>query len=876
MTLTAGARLGPYEIVALIGSGGMGEVYRATDTRLARTVAVKVLPAHLSERPEARERFEREARAISSLNHPHICALYDVGQQDGVSFLVMEYLEGDTLGERVAKGALPLEQAVEYGVQIASALDKAHSQGISHRDLKPGNIMLTKSGAKLLDFGLAKLREPARGGDALATMSRALTERGTVLGTFQYMAPEQLQGQEADARSDIFAFGSVLYEMVTGQKAFQGKSHASLVAAILDADPAPLPPRLAGPLEHVIRTCLTRDPDERWQTARDLMLELKWIAGGPAAGPAAVAAPAAGLPRRWAAATALLALALAALAVLYFRRPQQNLDVVRFPVPAPEKSGFSPFGSVAVSPDGRRLAFSATTPDGKLLLFVRSLDSLTQPLPGTEGANSPFWSPDSRFVGFSVFTEGKLKKVEVTGGPPQTLCDAAQALGGTWNREGVIVFGHLNAPLHRVAAAGGPATPVTELDASRKETSHVLPHFLPDGRHFLYVARTNQQGGADIYVAALDSKERKRLLGADSNAVYAGGHLLFLRERTLLAQAFDAGRRELTGDPVPVAEQVGVSFGRGNFSASETGVLAYGGGSGGNRHLAWFDRTGKPLAVAGPPAGYNDLNLSPDQTRVAAAVLDRQGGFSDVWLLDLARGTSSRFTFDPAGDSLPVWAPDGSRIAFTTSRDGPANIYQKVSSGAGNDEPLLKSDAGKSLHDWSRDGRFLVYSQVDPKTKRDLWVLPLFGDRKPMPYLRAEFDESHAQFSPDGRWMAYVSNETGASQVYVQPFPASGGKWQISTAGGSQPRWRRDGKELFYLSLDAKLMAVPIQAGATLQPGIPNPLFQSSIAGAVSLAFSHRWAAAADGQRFLFINAAEEATSTPLTVVLNWTATLRR
>jgi len=875
MALQPGTRLGPYEIAAPIGAGGMGEVYRANDTRLDRTVAVKVLPAHVAANPEARQRFEREARAVGSLNHPHICALYDIGSQDGVDFLVMEYLEGETLAARLAHGPLALEPALRAGIQIADALAQAHAKGVSHRDLKPGNIMLTKAGAKLLDFGLAKMGVGGRGlgvGDSQApTVAADLTQKGTLLGTVQYMAPEQLQGKDADARSDIFAFGAVLYEAVTGRKAFGGATPADVIGAIVHASPPPLePPALA----RLVKTCLAKDPDERWQSAHDVMVQLRSLAEGGEPSPS----PVPPTPRLlWPAATVAALLAAAVFGVLYFRREPAPQQAVRFSILPPEKAVFSEGPSL--SPDGTRLAFVASV-GAKTMLWVRALESLApQPLAGTDGAGYPFWSPDSRFLAF--FAQGKLKKIDLAGGPPQTLCDAPLPRGGTWNREGVIVFApHVTQGLYRVSSGGGDPSPVTSLDASRQENAHRYPHFLPDGRHFLYFSRSTLPENNSIQVASLDSRTPATLLKINSNGVYVpsrgsgAGHLLFVRDGTLLAQPFDAAARKLAGDPFPVAEQVGrmTPNGPSGFTVSETGVLAYTSGFAGNLQPTWFQRDGKRLESAGEPGVYYRPELSPNEQRFAVSILHPQSGRFDIWLFERSRAVSSRFTFGPSLAWSAVWSPDGSRIVFGFFPKSRFDLYQKAATGAGAEEVLLESAHPKFPADWSSDGRFLVFEVVDVKTRNDLWILPMTGDRKPAPLLATEADEQQAQFSPDGRWVAYVSDESGRNQVYVQPFreqAGTAGKWQVSTGGGSQPRWRRDGKELFFVSENRMLTSVPVTGAATFQTGAPKPLFDFC-ATVQMVREAHQYDITGDGQRFLLICSVEAVQSEPINLVLNW------
>ena len=903
MGIAAGTRLGPYEVVAPLGAGGMGEVYRARDTRLDRTVAIKVLPAHLSEKPALRQRFEREARALSSLSHPHICVLHDIGRENSVDFLVMEYLEGETLAARLEKGPPPTEQVLRYGIEIADALDKAHRQGVIHRDLKPGNIMLTKAGVKLLDFGLAKAATNVVAA-SLASLSSAptqtepLTGAGTIVGTLHYMAPEQLEGLEADARTDIFALGAVLYEMASGQKAFPGKSQASIIAAVLSSEPralTELQPLTPPALERLVRTCLAKDPDERWQTAHDVGLNLKWIAeaGSQAGMPAPVVARRQWRQRLvWAGlALALVAAAAASLGTVYYARQARELSrTVRAALPPPENASF---GTIAISPDGRQLAFTARDTSAREMLWVRALDSLAaQALAGTEGAVFPFWSPDSRFIGF--FAGGKLKKIEATGGPPQTLCDAPVGRGGTWNREGVIVFApDVTGPLHQVSAAGGVPSPVTHLSESRKESNHRWPTFLPDGRHFLYLAfGTGEQAESNaILVGSLDGGEPKRLVDASSNMAYApprhgqGGHLLFVRQGTLLAQPFDAADLELTGDAFPVAERVQQRPWTGaaltGFSVSENGVLVYqpeGEDSGGR--LIWHDRSGKKLGALGEPGFYNNPQLSPDGKRVAVHSIDPQARNGDVWVFDLVRGTRSRFTFDAGMDSHPIWSPDSSRIVFAGGRKGTFDLYQKAASGAGAEELVLESQVRERSSSWSLDGRYIAFDRA-AQGGDDLWVLPLAGDRRPFPVLQTSFDDEWPMFSPSGRWIAYQSNESGQFQVYVLPFQVNaqgqllagaGGKWMVSTGGGTQPVWRRDGKELYYLAADNKLMAVEVRETLTsIEFGAPKALFD------VAPWRSPRYyTATADGQRFLVVGAEQTGPPLPLMLVMNWAGELKK
>jgi eukaryotic-like serine/threonine-protein kinase len=890
MALQPGQLLGPHEILAPIGAGGMGEVYRARDTRLNRTVAIKVLPEHAAS-AELRQRFEREAQTIAALNHRHICTLYDVGHQDGVDFLVMEYLEGETLADRLARGPLPLEQALKTAIEIADALDKAHRQGVIHRDLKPANIMLTKSGAKLLDFGLARLREPGPAAtftavSNLATGKSGLTAQGTIVGTLQYMAPEQLEGLEADARTDIFAFGGVLYEMITGKKAFESRSQVSLISAILERDPVPISTLLpASPpaLDRVIFRCLAKDPDQRWQTMTDLAAELEWLKKTDRPTQPAVSLPEKASTSRaarfWMTTSAVFFVAALGFAGLWLYRPQEIPEVVRFFISAPGKATFDSVGSI--SPDGRRIAFTARDSAGKLLLWIRPLESrAAQPLSGTDDAALPFWSPDSRSIAF--FAQGKLKKIDVGGGPPQTLCDAPDGRGGSWNGDGVIVFApSVNGPLYRVSSAGGRTVAVTVLTPS--QIFHRFPSFLPDGKHFLYASR-GEPGDPSVFVGSLDSTNATALLAADSAAIYSPpGYLLFVQQSTLLAQPFDLRQLRVTGETHPIAEQVAVFLNAYAASVSDKGTLIYRNGSSGsgNVQLGWFDRTGKLIEWVGMPGGYIGVDLAGDGKRIAVHRHDSNGG--DIWVSDSARGQMRRLTFDASQEnSSPIWSPDGTRIAFASLRGGKWGIYQKLASGTGNDELLTESELQKMPMSWSPDGKLLVYWLNDPKTGADLWVLPLNGDRKPFLFLADPSDQRLPQISPDGKWIAYRSNETGRQEIYVRPFPTGEGRWQISTNGGSSVRWRSDGKELYYLTnaVFGKMVAVPVSAsGVTFQWGTPYELFDSNYNSPVHYSF-HDYAVSPDGQRFLIPRAeallTEEIASAPIDVVLNWPVLMNR
>ncbi len=863
----------------------MGEVYRAKDTRLGRDVAVKVLPAQLSSSPELRQRLEREAKTISQLSHPHICMLHDVGHQDGTDYLVMEFLEGETLADRLGRGALPVEQALKIGIEIADALDAAHKSGIVHRDLKPGNVMLTKSGVKLLDFGLAKLGAgPAGVVSAVTSLptalqeSQPLTTRGTILGTFQYMSPEQLEGREADARSDIFSFGCVLYEMLTGQKAFTGKSQASLIGSIMTSEPASISsiqPMVPPALDRVVKGCLAKEPEHRWHTAHDVRMQLQWIAeGGSQAGlPAPVAARRRSREKLAWGVAAVALLAAAALGLGFWKRAPKSPRTVRFEISTPED--VTSIDTPRISPDGRYLAFNATDAGGKARVWVRPLNALTaQPLAGTEGATRPFWSPDSRFLGFVA--EGKLKKVEVTGGPPQKICDAATGSDGTWSSEGVILFdGQANDPIQRVSAAGGTAVPAVKADPARKETSVAWPEFLPDGRHFLYMA-SGQKPEDNVYrMGSIDSKESKTVASAQTLVTFAPpGYLLFVRDKTLVAQPFDAKAGKTTGEPIPLAEHIGTnSVGLARFSVSRDGTLAYRTGESGDR-MVWVDRNGKELETVGDPGEYHNPDISPNGgDRLAFDLADPRSGKADIWIRDLSRGVSSRFTFGKGDAFCPVWSPDGKRIAFSNDGEGSTNLYEKASDGQGEAKLLFKSDETKILCDWSHDGRYIAFMSQGKDTGWDVWTLPLSDGGKPTPFVKTPFIELLPVFSPDVHYLAYMSNESGRQEVYVQSFPGPGGKWQISTAGGVEPHWRADGKELYYRAPDQKIMAVEIRSDGGFQAGVPKVLFTGRFESGVA---RDRYLPTSDGQRFLLVSPLGREAMSPTTVVLNWAADLGR
>lgn len=859
----------------------MGEVYRAKDTRLDRTVAIKILPLHLSN-PDLKQRFDREARAISGLSHPNICALYDVGQQDGVDYLVMEYLEGETLSQRLKKGPLSTEQVLRFGIEIADALNKAHREKIVHRDLKPGNIMITRSGTKLLDFGLAKLggqlvAQAMEGVSTLQTEVQELTAEGTILGTVQYMSPEQLESNEVDERTDIFALGTVLYEMATGKKAFTGKSQASLISAILKDDPPPVSqvqPISPAALDHVVKKCLAKDREERWQNAYDVASELKWIAEVSSQ---SVKVPASkshkGRERFWMAISGALLIMTIALAFLHAQRPRvADAPLVRFNIPPPKDSSFQ--GTIALSPDGKKLAFIAADANGRSL-WVRPLDSTeSRRLPDTDDASFPFWSPDSRLIAY--FAHGKLRKMDSSGGASQLICDAPDARGGSWGSTGTILFTPASTSgLCRISAEGG----AVEWQTANIGHSVRWPLFLPDGRHFLYASRAGEPD-TGVFAGSLDSKTSVRLLPIISRVAYAPpGYLVYIDQGNLMCRRFDANRVKFQGDAVPIAPQPWVDFrifGSSGFSLSENGVLAY--RQGGNQfgQFTWYDRAGNKLSTVGPPLRATEPYLSPDENRVLFYQWENVVGLSDEWLLDLSSGRLSRFTFDPSDDNTSVWSRDGSRIVWSSIRSGWYELYQKPANGAGTDEPLLVNHTTKFPDSFSPDDKYLLYDEYSP-IGSDLWVLPMTGDKKPFPYLKTSANEAHGCFSPDGKWIAYTSDESGKTEIYVQGFPATnGGKWQVSTAGGDQPQWRHDGKELFYVAPDQSLVSVEVRSSESgFSSSTPKALFKAPIYSGITTT-RNDYLVAADGQKFLINTPLEDTAKLPITIVLNWTGLLKQ
>jgi eukaryotic-like serine/threonine-protein kinase len=908
MALPAGTKLGPYEIESAAGAGGMGEVYRARDTRLERTVAVKILPAHLAGSPDLKQRFEREARAISSLSHPHICRLYDVGSQNGTDYLVMEYLEGETLADRLMKGPLPLEQMLKVGGEVADALDKAHRQGIVHRDLKPGNIMLTKAGAKLMDFGLAKgtaaamsavaagqdsrnphPSRPSLGGPAgssgapitpsspttpLLSMTGAaspLTQKGMIVGTFQYMAPEVLQGAEADARSDIFSLGCVLYEMATGHRAFEGKSQLSVLAAILEKEPEPMSqwqPLTPPALEMVVRTCLAKDPDERLQTAAGRQTKEKakrheWAA--------------------WAVAALALVVAVVAGVQLWTRPAPQVIQATILP---PEKTAFDALGDfggpAVVSPDGEKIAFVAKGPNSPKALWIRALNGPTaQRMDGTDGAYFPFWSANSRYVGF--FADGKLNKIAANGGPVTTLADAPNARGGSWSKDDVIVYApDFNVSLMRISAQGGTPRPATKMSAEL-HTTHRWPWFLPDGKHFLYLA-TNHSGGVrdknGIYFASLDGKENKLLIPTDAGAQYASGYLLFHAQNTVMAQRFDPDSGTLKGEAFPVVDRVEFdgTVWRTLFSASANGVLIYQSGTvDTGTQLVWFDRTGKKVGQVGDRGQYMDPRISPDGTKIAAGY---GTAAEDIWVFDTIRNIKTRLTFGGGAPSKyqPAWSPDGQTIAYVAQGGGGpggyGDLYLIPANGGGKPRLLLRENGlTPNYPSWTLDSKNVLYVAVLAPAGNSIYSIPSDGKGKPRLVIsppNPQANISRFRISPDGNWIAYVSDESGQLQLYVTAASGKGGKWQISTTGGDYPEWSGDGKELFFFDpADTLYSADVAEKGESFEVGHVRELFHQD-----SSAVGYPYAASRDGKKFLF-NVGTQDASAPLNLVVNWTAGIK-
>jgi len=883
LALTSGTRLGPYEIVGQLGEGGMGQVYKARDTRLDRSVAIKVLSDQISHDPQFKDRFQREARVISQLEHPNICSLYDVGDEGGTFYLVMQYLEGETLATALATGPLAVNTAMKIALEVAAALEKAHRAGIVHRDLKPGNIMLTKQGAKLLDFGLAAVTSAKTASvmSALPTTPPKITQRGTIMGTFQYMAPEQVEGQDADARSDIFAYGAVVFEMLTGRPAFHGKTHASLIGAILRDEPEPVTqivPLVPPAISRVVKTCLAKDPDDRFQTMHDVSLQLQWaMDGGSQAGvPAPVSARRRVRERgAWSLAAVLGLVAIGLGAWMAMAPAPLPPRVMRFEMPVPE--GVVTLDAPKISPDGQVVAFNATDSTGTTRIWIRQMSAVAaRPLEGTDGTTRPFWSPDSRFLAFMA--GGKLKKIDVAGGPPQVICDAPGGADGSWGPDGTILYdGTGTDPIRKVSAGGGTAIDLVKPDSSIGETQVGWPEFLPDGRHFLYLSIGDRPEKSKYRVRSLDSNESVEVASSQTQVAYADpGRLLFVRDGTLVAQPFDPKAMKTTGDPVPLAERIGTdNVGLARFSISKEGTLVYRTGELSGR-LLWVDRTGRELDAAGDPALFGDPALSPDGQRLAYNQIDPGSGKSDIWIRDLARNVSSRFTFRPGQNGMAVWAPDGKSIVFASFSPTRSELYQKPATGQGEEVLVLAIDNAQVVpSSISPDGRWLAYNTLGQGTGQDIWTVPLTGEHTPTKVMGTQFNETLPMFSPDGRFIAYRSNESGRPEIYVQTFPDPSGKWQVSVAGATDPQWRADSRELFFRATDQRLMAVDIQGGAgTFQAGAPRPLF--SVRTQAGSGVRNRYSVSKTGDRFMTVAPQSRESIGPTTVVLNWDAALPR
>jgi eukaryotic-like serine/threonine-protein kinase len=886
MALTSGTKLGPYEIQSPLGAGGMGEVYRARDARLDRTVAIKILSSHLSDNPEARQRFDREARAISSLNHPNICTLHDIGHQDGIDFLVMEFLEGETLAERLRKGPLPTEQVLRYGIEICEGLERAHKSGVIHRDLKPGNVILTKTGAKLMDFGLAKAIPTAAPASSLTmtvshpSADQPLTAQGTIVGTFQYMAPEQIEGREADARSDIFALGAVLYEMATGKRAFSGKSQASIVAAILASDPPPIstvqsmsPPAL----QQVVRSCLAKDPEDRFQTAHDVKLQLRWIAE---ASSSQLAAPAVIRSRHavrkrilWIAAVVGWVLAIAGIAGFFsshvrLEEAQRPMTSAWLP-PADTEFASIVDGPPALSPDGSKFAF-LTGIGFDTKLWVRDVATGAFQAIDAERPSFPFWSPDSKYVGF--FSAGKLKKVALAGGPVQVLCDAPEGRGASWSPRGVIIFTpNIREPLYKVSEAGGVPEKITDAQPGWTNRN---PYFLPDGDHFLFTYReavagaTSNTGVGALYGSSLSGEKPRQILERGSNVQFSDGYLLYLRETVLVAQRFDPKSLTFSGDPKPVAEKLDHWDARDliAFTAAH-GTLVYRHGSLQKTQPMWVDGTGKELGRFGEPGLYMSLHTSSDGSLVGLVRPDPDTGKGDVWVVDTKRNTMSRATFADGTGITFAFSPDARRIAVSTiSGTATKGMWIQPVSGSGEQEKLDTPKTFAGITSWSPNGRYLFLMVQNNATREDIYYVDLNGDKKLTPFIQSPANETEAVLSPNGKWLAYASDESGRLEVYVTAFPGPGGKWQVSNESGIAPSWTADGKQLYYTAGD-KLMVVPIQNLETFQFGAPTPLLMH-VNDFASLG------PVAPGGRFAALKALSGGQH-PQEVILNWTGILK-
>jgi Tol biopolymer transport system component len=878
-------RLAHYEVADKIGEGGMGEVYRARDTKLGRDVALKFLPEALGTDAERLGRFEREARLLAALNHPHIASIYGFEQVDDKRFLVLEMVEGEDLAKRIERGAVPVDEALQISRQVAEALETAHDEGIVHRDLKPGNVVVTPGGAvKVLDFGLAKAWESDADSSSPnlshspTILSDSPTMAGVILGTAAYMSPEQARGKTVDRRADVFAFGCVLFEMLTGKQTFSGETVSDTLAAVLRAEPEweALPQDTPRAIERLLRRCLDKDPHQRLRDIREARITLERVIAGqddPTPNVATAAPPKRGGAIAWAAAAVFAVIAIAA-AVGFVMKPAVDERVMRTSILPPNDvrfnlRGIHP-GPVVISPGGERIVFTGRQAGGTSVLYVRELDATeARPLPGTDEAGYPFWSPDGRSIGF--FANGNLKRVDMTGGPPLTLCEAAVGKGGTWNNDGTIVFApSFNTPLHRVSENGGESTPVTSVAHARGENSHRFPWFLPDGDHFLYFARGGGEASA-IRLGAMSSDVDVEIMRATSNAVYASGYLLFLRESTLMARHFDVESFEFTGDPIPAGDPVRYIPGAmaGIFTASQEGQLVYqGGASVPGARVLWRDFEGTEVDAFDDIVQQDAVAISPDGSQICVEVFDNVGGTADLWIYDVARRIRTRFTFDPANDQAAVWSPDGSRVLFSSNRDGVSGLYTKAFGGASGEEPLLKIDSNLYPNDWTRDGEYFVYLRLDSSATGDLWALPVAGDREPFPVVNSPHGEYNGRVSPNGKWIAYDSDESGQFEVYVTSFPTAGRKWQLSSGGGANPEWAPDGGAVYYIGNNTFFSVETSPGEGTFGIGQTRRLFESNTV------ISYR--VDPDGDRLLIIEDADEGGVNPLTLVSGWVTDLER
>jgi serine/threonine protein kinase len=889
MGVAPGTRLGPYEIGAALGAGSMGEVYRARDTNLGRGVALKVLPATFAADPERMARFRREAQVLASLNHPHIGAIYGFEDSGGVHALVMELVEGPTLADRIASGAISPDEALQIAREISEALEAAHERGIIHRDLKPANIKITPDGnVKVLDFGLAKALENDPSSTNIhnsPTVTSMATLPGVILGTAAYMSPEQAKGKSVDRRTDIWAFGCVLFEMLAGKRPFEGETVSDALASVIRAEPewSLLPGATPEAIRDLLQRCLKKDSRQRLQAMGDARIAIDEVLSGASRDLPSVVGMGSAAWRRaasWAVAAVAVILAALLAANYYTRSPEFLPAIVSQIVPPPNTrfvfTGINP-GPPILSPDGKSLVFSAVNSDGRQLLWLRPLNSAAaKPLDGTDGATFPFWSADSRSLGF--FANGKLNRLDVSGGPPLALCDVAIGRGGTWGADGTILFTpNVSSPVFRIAASGGTPQQVTTLNGSLNERSHRWPQFLPDNKHFLFFAQRAVVGTGGIFVGSLDVGAPRLIMENDSNAVYAlSGDLLFVRQGILMAQRFDARQLRLDGDAVPLVEHVGVNAitSRAIFAVSGTGIMVYEAGdpTGDTDQLIWYDRTGKQIEATGTPGLYLEPSVSADSNKLAISSLAGGTGNLNIWVFDLARGTKTRLTFPPASDRQPNWAPDGKSVAFVSNRNGPPHIYLNAADGTGTPTALTVDDASEFAPRFTSDGRYLLFERLadQPNSRREIWRVLLSGDRKAFPVIQSQYDVYAPALSPDGKWLAYESRESGRPEICVMPFLHGTGKWEISTGGGALPRWRRDGRELFYISTDNKIMTAEItEQESSLLIGKVQSLFRVN---PVPFAGGSNYDVTGDGKKFVVASLAASQVSEPLTLIVNWFA----